>query len=97
MRSARPSPSSASAPSGRCGPCTSSGEQVTSTTARARSSASNWRLVSVSQRSSFGSVFHLRLPSDPRSQTRIGMIAATINAIQAASIAAIASRLREAR
>jgi hypothetical protein len=49
-RSARPSPSRQSAPSGRCGPCTSIGEQVTNTTACSRSIASNCVLVSVSQR-----------------------------------------------
>ena len=42
MRSDSPSPSSASAPNGRCGPCTSSGEQVTSTTQLSRSSWSNF-------------------------------------------------------
>ena len=42
-------------------------------------------------------VIHLGLPLVPRSQNRIGMMAATISAIQAASSAAIASRLRETR
>ena len=50
VRSARPSPSRQSAPSGRWGPCTSIGEHVTNTTARSRSIASNCLLVSVSQR-----------------------------------------------
>src|SRR4030095_4668335 len=54
MRRDNPSPSRASAPNGRWGPCTSSGEQVTSTTLLARSIWSNFRLVSVSQRRSVG-------------------------------------------
>src|ERR1035437_4868332 len=51
------SPSRASAPSGRWGPCTSSGEHVTSTTHRWRSSSSKRRFVSVSQRISLMSPF----------------------------------------
>src|SRR5262249_6578172 len=55
IRTASPCPSSRSAPSGRCGPCTSSGEQVTRTTARVRSMRSNFVLLRLSQRRRTGS------------------------------------------